>query len=32
VLDILNTELANIMRQAGTPAISTIGAAHLVRS
>jgi 4-hydroxymandelate oxidase len=32
VLDILNTELTNIMRQAGTPAISTIGAGHLVRS
>jgi isopentenyl diphosphate isomerase/L-lactate dehydrogenase-like FMN-dependent dehydrogenase len=30
VLDILNTELTNIMRQAGTPTVAAISRAHLV--
>lgn len=32
VLDILNTELANIMRQAGTPSVASITAASVVRT
>jgi len=32
VTDILNRELAAIMRQAGTPAIASITSAHVVRS
>ena len=32
VLDILNRELKLIMRQAGTPSIAAIDAAHIVRS
>ena len=32
VLNILDTELTNIMRQAGTPTIATIGRAHVVGS
>jgi 4-hydroxymandelate oxidase len=32
VLNILDTELTNIMRQAGTPSIAAIDGAHLVRS
>ena len=31
VIDILNTELTNIMRQAGTPTVASITRAHLVR-
>lgn len=32
VIDILNRELTEIMRQAGTPTVASIGAAHVVRS
>jgi (S)-2-hydroxy-acid oxidase len=32
VIDILNTELTNIMRQAGTPTIASITPEHVVRS
>ena len=32
VLNILDTELTNIMRQAGTPTIAAIGRAHVVGS
>lgn len=32
VIDILNTELANIMRQAGTPTIASITREHVVRA
>jgi (S)-2-hydroxy-acid oxidase len=32
VIDILNTELANIMRQAGTPTIASITHEHVVRA
>ena len=32
VLDILNSELANIMRQAGTPTVASISGSHLVRA
>jgi len=32
VLDILNTELTNIMRQAGTPNVAAISNTHLVRA
>ena len=32
VIDILNRELANIMRQAGTPTIASITRAHVLRS
>ena len=32
VIDILNTELANIMRQAGTPTIAAITPGHVVRA
>jgi len=32
VLDILNTELTNIMRQAGTPHVAAISNTHLVRA
>jgi isopentenyl diphosphate isomerase/L-lactate dehydrogenase-like FMN-dependent dehydrogenase len=32
VLNISDTELTNIMRQAGTPSIAAIDGAHLVRS
>ncbi len=32
VIDVLNRELAAIMRQAGTPTIASITSAHVVRS
>jgi (S)-2-hydroxy-acid oxidase len=32
VIDILNTELANIMRQAGTPTVASITSEHVVRA
>ena len=32
VIDILNTELANIMRQAGTPTVASITSEHVLRA